>query len=493
MLRGAYMKSLNRQNFQVNQYPTKIIQFGEGNFLRAFIDWQVNQLNKDTKLNAGISVIRPIDYDTLPLLNEQDGLYTTIIRGINECDETVEKVDVISCVNEEIPVYKEFNRFMELAESEPVKVIFSNTTEAGIEFIDTDKLDDAPAKAFPAKLTQWLYRRFCFFNGDVDKGMIIIPCELIDYNGEKLKEIVLDYCRLWQLSDEFVHWVNEANHFCSTLVDRIVTGFPRDEHEELQQKLGYQDRFMVTSEYFHLFVIQGPEKVKEVLCLDETALNILVVDDIYPYKQRKVAILNGAHTALVPLAYMAGIDTVGEAMADPLFNKYVDSLIHDEIIPTLDLPKSELESFARDVIKRFKNPYIKHMLLAIALNSMTKFHTRILPQLLKYQKQQEKVPELMSYAIAGQILLYRGVRGGQPVKLSDNKDWLDKFASIWQGYDRSDLRLTELVTEVLGAEWHWQQDLNQVPGLNQAVSTALADMLESGVRETLQQAMESKK
>lgn len=484
------MKSLNREDFQVNRYPTKIMQFGEGNFLRAFIDWQVNQLNKETDLEAGIAVIRPIDYDSLPLLNEQDGLYTTIIRGINEQDESVEKVDLIACVNEEIPIYKEFDKYMALAESEQMQVIFSNTTEAGIEFVESDKLEDAPAKAFPAKLTQWLYHRFCFFNGDAERGMVIIPCELIDYNGEKLKEIVLQYCQLWQLDTKFVAWINEANHFCSTLVDRIVTGFPRTEHDELQQKLGYQDNFMVTSEYFHLFVIQGPEKVKDVLRLHKTGLNILVVDDIYPYKQRKVAILNGAHTAMVPLAFMAGIDSVGDAMADALFNNYVDCLIHEEIIPTLDLPKAELESFAGEVIKRFKNPYIKHMLLSIALNSMTKFHTRIIPQLLKYQELHGKVPALMSYAIAAQILLYRGQRDGNPVELSDNAQWLEKFRRLWLDVELNDLTITDLVTEVLAAKWHWQQDLTLVPDLQKSVTDALTNLMDKGVRAALQQVLE---
>ena len=342
------MQTLNRENFNKNRYPTKIMQFGEGNFLRAFVDWQIDILNETTELNAGIAIIRPIDYDALPLLNVQDGLYTSIIRGLNEQGDVVADHRIISSVNEEIPVYKEFAKYMALAESPDLKIIFSNTTEAGIEYIDTDKLTDAPAKAFPAKLTQWLYHRFEFFSGSKDSGVVIIPCELIDYNGDKLKEIVLQYCQLWQLSDEFINWLITANDFCSTLVDRIVTGFPRDEHAKLQEELGYKDNFMVTAEYFHLFVIQGPEHLADLLCLEGSELNIKVVDDISPYKQRKVAILNGAHTAMVPLAYMSDIDSVGEALADPLFEKYLTALIFDEIIPTLNLPKDELEAFAND-------------------------------------------------------------------------------------------------------------------------------------------------
>lgn len=483
------MKQLNRDNFTAHQYPTKIMQFGEGNFLRAFIDWQINHLNKESDLNAGISVIRPIDYDALPLLNTQDGLYTTIVRGINEAGEAVENVEVIDCVNEEIPIYKDFDKYMALADNADLKVIFSNTTEAGIEFIDTDLLSDAPAKAFPGKLTQWLYKRFQTFQGAHDKGLMIIPCELIDYNGDRLKEIVLQYCELWQLEPAFIKWLHDANHFCSTLVDRIVTGFPKDEHAALQTKFGYQDNFMVTSEYFHLFVIQGPKALEEVLCLKGTSLNILVVDDIYPYKQRKVAILNGAHTALVPLAYMAGLESVGESMNDSLFGQYVNNLIFDEIIPTLDLPKAQLESFAQDVIKRFQNPFVHHRLMSISLNSMMKFNTRILPQLLKYVESQGQVPPLMAHAIAGQILMYRGVRNGQEIELSDSEKWLQLFKASWHAFDAQEKSTEQVVVDVLSVDWHWQQDLTQVPGLQEAVATALSSFLQNGVRATLSHVM----
>lgn len=486
------MKQLNRQNNASTRYPTKIMQFGEGNFLRAFIDWQIDHLNKENGLNAGISIIRPIDYDALPLLNTQDGLYTTLVRGLNEQGEAVEQVNIIDCVNEEIPVYREFEKYMALAESETMKFIFSNTTEAGIEFIETDKLLDTPAQAFPAKLTQWLYKRFQHFAGAKDKGLMIIPCELIDYNGEKLKEIVLQYCDLWQLGDDFVAWLNDANHFCSTLVDRIVTGFPRNEHEELQQKLGYLDNFMVTSEYFHFFVIQGPKELAAELCLQDTRLNILVVDDIRPYKERKVAILNGAHTALVPLAYMAGIDAVGEAMDDSLFATYVEKLMFDEIIPTLDLPKQELEQFAHDVIKRFRNPYIHHLLLSISLNSMTKFHTRILPQLLNYVETKQQVPTLMAHAIAGQIFMYRGERDGKKIDLSDSPRWMELLAESWQRFDANSATAGQVVSDVLSADWHWQQDLTLVPGLEEAVTTALTSFLKNGVRTTLTATLEGK-
>ncbi len=465
------------------------MQFGEGNFLRAFIDWQINHLNRESDLNAGISIIRPIDYDAIPLLNEQDGLYSTVIRGIDESGKAIEKIEIIDCVNEEIAIYKNFDKYMALAESETIKVIFSNTTEAGIEFVDTDKLTDAPAKAFPAKLTQWLYKRFQHFNGAHSAGLIIIPCELIDYNGDKLKEILLQYCQLWQLEQGFVDWLEHANHFCSTLVDRIVTGFPRDEHQALQQKLGYQDNFMVTAEYFHLFVIQGPKAVEDVLCLKDTSLNIKVVDDIYPYKQRKVAILNGAHTAMVPLAYMAGLESVKETMSDELLSSYINKLIFTEIIPTLNLPKDELEAFAQDVIKRFENPYIHHQLMAISLNSMTKFHTRLVPQLLKYVEINNSVPPMIAHALAGQIFFYGGVRNDEKIALVDSDKWLTLFSATWQKFHAKEITIEQLVSAVLSANWHWGQDLTEVDGLAFAVTSALAKFIKSGVRTALNEAL----
>ena len=484
------MNTLNRTNFNKNKYKTKIMQFGEGNFLRAFVDWQIDKLNETSDLNAGIAIIRPIDYDALPLLNVQDGLYTTVIRGLNEQGNAVAEHRVISCVNEEIPVYKEYQKYIELAENPDLKIIFSNTTEAGIEYIATDKLLDKPAKAFPAKLTQWLYHRFNTFNGSNESGMVIIPCELIDYNGEKLKEIVLQYCALWSLGTEFVTWLETANHFCSSLVDRIVTGFPRDEHSELQEKLGYLDNFMVTAEHFYLFVIQGPQHLADLLCLEGSDLNIKIVDDISPYKQRKVAILNGAHTALVPLAYMANIDTVGDALNTPLFEQYLTSLIFNEIIPTLDLPEDELQTFANDVLKRFKNPYICHLLMAISLNSMTKFKTRLLPQLLKFVELNNRLPKMICAALAGQILFYKGERNGQLIELSDNPEWLELFSSVWSKYTDNSLTLAQLVDEVLAVESHWDMDLTTIEGLSNEVTTQLAAMLEQGVNAVLTNALE---
>ncbi|MFB0974949.1 MAG: tagaturonate reductase, partial [Tolumonas sp.] len=338
----------------------KIIQFGEGNFLRAFVDWQIDQLNEYTSLNAGVAIIRPIDTAFPPSLSTQDGLYTTVIRGLNEQGEAVRHTRLIRSVTRELNCYQQFDEVLALARNPDIRFVFSNTTEAGITYVADDQLTDAPPASFPAKLTRLLFERFQQFNGAADKGWIILPCELIDYNGDALKELVLKYAVQWQLPLAFTNWLGQANTFCSTLVDRIVTGFPRDEHASLQEEFGYQDQFVDTAEYFYLFVIQGPQWLREALCLDQLPadkqMNIRIVEDIKPYKERKVAILNGAHTAMVPVAFLSGLNTVGESMDDAQLSQFVEKAIFEEIVPTLDLPRDELESFARDVLARFRNP-----------------------------------------------------------------------------------------------------------------------------------------
>ncbi len=483
------MQTLNRQTYPGPSYPTKIIQFGEGNFLRAFLDWQIDQLNQHTDFNAGIEIIRPIDTNFPPSLDTQDGLYTTLIRGLNDEGQAVSQSRIVYSVNKEIAAYQEFDQCLALARDENTQFVFSNTTEAGIAFVEGDKLDDVPPSSFPAKLTRMLWERFNHFNGASDKGWIIVPCELIDYNGDALKAMIERYISAWQLPAQFLDWIETANTFCSTLVDRIVTGYPKDESEQLATELGYQDNFMVSAENFYLFVIQGPQWLEQALCLDQLspqqALNIKVVDDIKPYKERKVAILNGAHTALVPVAFLAGIDTVGESMADEQMAAYLKSVMFDEIIPTLSLPQDELQAFARDVEFRFKNPYIQHQLLSIALNSMTKFKTRILPQLLTYQQTKGELPKYLTFALAALIRFYRAERQGESFTTNDDQPWLDLYAEAWSAGDAADYRM--IVERVLNQDAHWECQLASVPALVERVTEQLQRIDQFGVRVALEQ------
>ncbi|MHA6671338.1 tagaturonate reductase [Enterobacter mori] len=479
------MNTLNRRDFPGALNPERIIQFGEGNFLRAFVNWQIDQLNEHTDLNAGVVIVRPIQSDFPPSLSTQDGLYTTIIRGLNEKGEAVSDARLIRSVNREISVYDQYDEFLTLAHNPDMRFVFSNTTEAGISYHAADKFDDAPAVSYPAKLTRLLFERFSHFNGAADKGWIIIPCELIDYNGEALRELVLRYTREWALPQAFIQWLNDANSFCSTLVDRIVTGYPRDEVALLEAQLGYRDGFIDTAEHFYLFVIQGPKSLAAELRLDKFPLNVLIVDDIKPYKERKVAILNGAHTALVPVAFQAGLDTVGEAMNDAEICAFVEKAIYEEIIPVLDLPREELESFASAVTGRFRNPYIKHQLLSIALNGMTKYRTRILPQLLAGQEATGQLPARLTFALAALIAFYRGERHGERYPVQDDAHWLTRYQQLWAQYHDKQIDTRSLVEAVLSESNHWEQDLTEVKGLVEQVTLDLDAILHQGMREAV--------
>ncbi|MGL5203486.1 MAG: tagaturonate reductase [Cetobacterium sp.] len=475
---------LTRKELNLPKYSEKVIQFGEGNFLRCFFDWQLDIINKNTDLNAGVAVVRPIDFDAVPLLDTQDGLYTAIIRGINESGQVVKDYTVISSINREIPIYKNFKEYLELAHNEDMRFIVSNTTEAGITFSSEDKYDDEPQATFPAKLTRLLHERFTVFNGDMTKGFILLPCELIDYNGEELKRVVLKYAELWNLGEEFTNWLINGNIWCSTLVDRIVTGYPRGEKEELEKELGYSDNFITTGEYFYLFVIQGPKDIlTKELKLEGLNLNILIVDDLKPYKMRKVGILNGAHTAMVPVAYLYGIDTVREAMENEDLRKFIESAIDEEIIPALDMDKKELEEFKDAVINRFKNPYVKHMLMDISLNSMAKYKSRILPQVLELNNRTGKLSKKLLFSLAALIRFYKGVReNGDAIQLRDDKHHLDMYKELWETNNYN-----EIVKTVLGLESHWDTDLNAVEGMTDLVAKYLENIDKVGVAKALKE------
>lgn len=380
---------LNRSNFKgYKKYPERIIQFGEGNFLRAFVDWQINKMNKEAEFNSSVVIVQPLAKGLVDKLNEQDGLYTLYLQGVKD-GKPIKEHEVIESVSRGINPYSNYDEYLKLAENPEMRFIVSNTTEAGIAFDENDKLDNKCPNSYPAKLTALLYKRFKFFKGDKKKGFIIIPCELIDRNGEKLEKIIFKYAELWNLGLEFTIWLKEANTFCCSLVDRIVPGYPRDTIDEILKELGYEDDLVDVGEYFHLWVIEGPAWIGNELPFKKAGLNVKIVKDVTPYRTRKVRILNGAHTSLVPVAYLYGLNTVGESVADKVMGKYLHETVYNEIIPTLDLPEDELKYFAGAVLERFTNPFVKHYLMSIALNSMSKFETRDLPSLLEYKRERE--------------------------------------------------------------------------------------------------------
>lgn len=472
-------------------YPEKVLQFGEGNFLRAFVDWQIDVLNKTTDFNGSVVIVQPLRSGMVEKLNEQDGLYTLYLQGMKD-GKSVKEHTLITSISRGLDLYTQYDQFVELAKNPELRFIFSNTTEAGIAYDETDRLEDRPQKSYPGKLTAFLYHRFQAFNGDRSKGFIIIPCELIDRNGEKLKEIVLKYAALWNLGEEFVQWIHEANTFCCSLVDRIVPGFPRDTIEEITKELGYQDNLVVVGEQFHLWVIEGPKWIREEFPAHLASLNTLFVDDLTPYRTRKVRILNGAHTAMTPVAYLYGLDTVAEAIEHPIIGKFVKEIIFDEIIPTLDLPIDELNYFANVVLERFMNPFIKHFLMSISLNSMSKYKTRDLPSLLEYINCKKVLPRKLVFSLAALISFYKGKRGSEDIKLADDQDILDLFKEQWASFDGTIGSVRAIVSAVLGYVKNWEMDLNTVPGLTEAVTKDLYDIQTKGMEKAVEAVLKEK-
>lgn len=476
---------LNRESYKNHKsYPVKVIQFGEGNFLRAFVDWQIDKMNKEADFNGSVAVVQPLEGGLIHMLNEQDCLYTLYLQGIQNGKATKTHT-VIDCIDRAVDPYKDYNKYLELAEIPSVRFIISNTTEAGIVFENDDKLEGGCQKGYPSKLTALLYHRFKTFNGALDKGLNIIPCELIDRNGEKLKEIVLKYAEIWNLGDEFITWINTANTFFCSLVDRIVPGYPRDTIEEVRAELGYDDNLVDVGEVFHLWVIEGPQCLKEELPIEKAGLNVKVVDDMTPYRTRKVRILNGPHTAMVPVAYLYGLETVGETVDHEIMGQYVRELIFEEIVPTLDLPHDELVQFGNDIIERFQNPYVKHYLMSIALNSMSKYKTRDLPSLTEYLKRKGELPRKLVFSLAALIEFYKGKRGNEDIKLADDEHILELYKNLWSECDGSESGLKTLVTKVLAYDRNWGMDLNEIEGLTQAVTDNLILIEKAGMKEAV--------
>ncbi|WP_238948020.1 tagaturonate reductase [Clostridium sp. YIM B02569] len=478
---------LNKKIYkEFKTYPEKVLQFGEGNFLRAFVDWQIDKMNEEAGFNGSVVVVQPQEGGLVNMLNEQDGLFTLYLQGV-QGKRAIKTHKIINSISRGINPYTDYNEYLKVAENPELRFIVSNTTEAGIAFDENDKLNEGCQKSFPGKLTAFLFRRFMVFNGDNSKGFIIIPCELIDRNGEKLKEIVLRYAEMWNLGQDFVDWINDANTFCCSLVDRIVPGYPRDTIDEVREELGYDDNLVDVGEIFHLWVIEGPQSIKDELPIEKAGLNVKVVDDMTPYRTRKVRILNGPHTAMVPVAYLYGLETVGEAVDHEVIGRYVHDVIYDEIIETLDLPHEELVEFADAIIERFQNPYVKHYLMSIALNSLSKYKTRDLPSLTKYLKRKGTLPKKLVFSLASLIEFYKGKRGDEDIQLADDKDILELFKELWEKYDGTKEGLNKIVTSVLAYEKNWGSNLNEIPNLADEVSRYLEIIEKVGMKEAIKE------
>ena len=476
--------SLTRTTHPVPPRTERILQFGEGNFLRAFVDWMIQVMNQQGVMDSGVVVVQPIEQGLVHLLNSQDGLYTLYLTGLKNGLPVREPI-LVDCVQRGLNPYSEFDAFLETARNPEIQFIFSNTTEAGIAFVPEDRLEDAPPGSFPAKLTRWLWERYQHPESAGNK-LAVIPCELIEKNGEMLRQAILQYAAHWELPEAFAEWIGNTCSFCNTLVDRIVPGYPKDRIAEIQEELGYDDKLVVEGEHFHLWVIEAPEWVQQALPADKAGLNVLFPKDLTPYRTRKVRILNGAHTAMVPVAYLHGIETVRETVEDPLVGTFVRDLVYEEIIPTLDLPLSELEAFAGDVLDRFRNPFIKHFLVSIALNSISKFETRVLPSLLEYQKRKGELPRRIVISLAALFRFYAGELGENLIPVNDNAVWVEWFQGMWKKIRQGETTYLEFVREALSHKAMWGMDLNEVPGLAERTTDCLQEIDHGQLGELIQ-------
>lgn len=472
--------------------PERVLQFGEGGFLRGFVDWMIHGMNQKGEFNGRIAVVQPIARGMIRELNQQNGLYTLLMRGV-ENGKVVERTELINAISRGINPYIHFADFLACAHNADLRFVVSNTTEAGIVYKPEDKLSDTPQASFPGKLTRFLLERYQVFQGDKSKGLVMLPCELIDRNGDKLKKAVLQMAENWALAPEFTAWVNSACIFTNTLVDRIVTGYPKAEIGQLWEKAGYEDNLYVTSELFHFWVIEGPESLRAELPLEKCGFHAVFTTDMTPYRERKVRILNGSHTGMALGAYLAGKTFVGDCMKDPVIYSHIQKMLNEEIIPMLTLPKAELEAFAAAVLERFANPFIDHELLSISLNSVSKYTARNLPILEQYIARNGAVPKRLAFGISALLAFYRGTeirngaligdRDGDEYPIKDNHEILEWFAEAWQKYDGTAASVSALVDAALAQKTWWGKDLRALPGLAAVVSAQLQTILTLGAAE----------
>ena len=469
------------EGYVLKDAPIRVLQFGEGNFMRAFVDYFFDISNEKAGFNGKVALVQPISMGLTELVNKQEGLYTLYLRG-SENGQKVDSKRVISacdcCLN---PYDKaDFDKMMAIAESDDLDIIASNTTEAGIAFDPECKFEDQPAASFPGKLTQVLFRRYKAGK----KGIVVLSCELIDNNGKELLKCVNQYIDLWNLEDGFKTWVNEENIFCSTLVDRIVPGRIRDpkEVEALEAVNGYHDELIDVGEIFGVWIIEGPEGLEDRLPFKKAGVNVHVVPDVMPYKHRKVRILNGAHTGFVLGAYLAGFDIVRDCMQDETVSSFMNKMLNEEVIPTLvdHLDENDLNQFAAAVKDRFNNPFVNHELMSISLNSTSKWKARNMPSFLQYIDKNGKLPECLTMSLAAYIAFYSNDiqeltdaglickrPAGNTYTVNDDRWALEFF------YDHRNDSEEDMVKAVLGNEKMWDQDLNKIDGLTDKVIAGL--------------------
>ncbi len=477
------MKSLNRTTYSnASTHQFKILQFGEGNFLRAFVDWIIHKSNTALNTNNGVVVVQPLAQGMVELLNKQDNLYHVVLQGIKD-GQPVQETELIDCIMDAINPYTQYEAYKAYFLNPELELVVSNTTEAGISRIDNEDIFALPPKSFPGKVTQLLYQRFKHFDGAPDKGLTFFCCELIDKNASILKEIVLELSASNQLEDDFINWINSSCTFCNTLVDRIVPGFPKDNIKAIQAELGYEDNLVVTGEYFHLWAIEAPQAVRDKYPFDKAGINVVWLEDMTKFRDKKVRILNGSHTALVPVGLLSGYQTVKEAFDDQTLDTFINEMVAQEVIPNIEGDKDALKAFAGEILERFFNPYIRHFLKDISLNSLSKWMTRDYPSLIDSLQRSGQLPQRLSFSLAALLVLYRGSYRKLKFTINDTPEHVSFIKSEWNNLTS----YSALTSNILSNKSIWNTDLTTIDGLSTAVAQYIEAIMEQGIESAIKQ------
>lgn len=478
------LKALSLNTVEKTDRPIRILQFGEGNFLRAFVDWQIDVANKAGVMDMGVAVCQPIldpEHKVLGMidrLHTQDNMYHVYLEGI---DNKTPKKDIrlVQCIMDSFNPYIDYATYEKYILSPDVRFVISNTTEAGIRYEEGDDLAAKPPKSFPAKMTALLHRRFEHFKGDSTKGLIIICCELIEDNGSTLHDYVLRHARHNNLSDEFVSWVENSCYFCDTLVDRIVPGFPHDTIDTIKEEIGYNDNLVVKGELYHLWAIggNGYKILQQEFPLDKAGLHVLFINSIKQFRDKKVRILNGSHTGMVPISLQMGCETVMDAFNTPSIETFVNGMVEKEVLPVIDEPIDELLNFAEGILERFYNPYIKHMLETISLNSISKWEARNYPTAKDNWTKKGEIAKHTCFTFAALLTLYSGKSGFKP---SDTPEFVAFIQNAW-----GERNVEERVTKIIKEGDMFIEDFTLVTPFVSTVARYITDIEALGMSEAL--------
>ncbi|MFX0141191.1 MAG: tagaturonate reductase [Candidatus Hodarchaeota archaeon] len=500
---STYQPNIDIKLPDINKFdlPEKVIQFGEGVFIRAFFNYFLEIANSNSIFNGRAVVIQPVHVEKAKILNDQDCLFTLCSRGLRN-GRKQEDYFIISSISKAYTAKLDWNDILKCSRSPEIEIITSNTTEAGITYDSDDKLDFNPPISFPGKLTTFLYHRYENFDAAPDAGLLILPLELVENNGDTLKKIIKKLIKNWNLENKFLNWFEKANIFCNTLVDRIVTGYPIDEIDQFRKILEYEDKMLNTAELYHIWIIEGGKKVQRIIPLDNAGLNVLFVPDLTPYYLRKVRILNGAHTSMVHMSYLIGNNLVKESIEHPLVSKFIKNFLFKEVIPSMNMPEKELIDYANVIMERFRNPFIKHLLINITLNSNSKFRYRILPTLIEYYEKYKKIPKLIPLSFASFLYFMKiskglenkfyGMRNKELYEIKDDKEVIQYYNSEWEKVDlKKSETIERFVTNICKNKDYWQVDLTTLGNFKDLVVENLLYILKNNINFALKKILES--